>query len=188
MPDHRHTSVNRKETLMSNPTTTNLATLTGTWILDPSRTAIRFQTKIMRVIKVNGTFKALEGHASVAANGALNGSVVIDTASIDTKIAKRDTHLRGPDFFDVEKYPRMVFTVTDGHLTSAGEVELVGNLEIRGQTRTLTLRADVSNPGDSVKFSSEVDIDRRDWGMSHAAQIRSTTKIHVDITAYFDRV
>lgn len=172
---------------MSNPTITNLATLTGTWILDPSLTAIRFRTTIMRVIKVSGTFKALAGHASVAANGALNGSVVIDAASIDTKIAKRDTHLRGPDFFDVEKYPRTIFTATNGHLTSAGQVELVGDLEIRGQTRTLPLRADVSNTGDSLKFSSEVDIDRRDWGMSYGAQLRSSTKIHVDITAYFDR-
>jgi polyisoprenoid-binding protein YceI len=113
--------------------------------------------------------------------------VVIDAASIDTKIAKRDTHLRGPDFFDVEKYPRMTFTATNGHLTSAGQVGLVGNLEIRGQTRTLTLRADVSDAGDSLKFSAEVDIDRRDWGMSYAAQVRSSRKIHVDITAYFSR-
>jgi polyisoprenoid-binding protein YceI len=172
---------------MSSPTITNLASLTGSWILDPSKTMIRFQTSIVRVIKVKGTFRALEGQASVAANGTLNGSVVIDAASIDTKIAKRDNHLRGPDFFDVEKYPRMVFTVTGGHLTSAGLVELFGNLEIRGQTRALTLRADVRNSGGSLRFSSEVDIDRRDWGMSHAAQVRSSTKIHVDITAYFDR-
>jgi polyisoprenoid-binding protein YceI len=81
----------------------------------------------------------------------------------------------------------MVFTVTDGHLASAGLVELFGNLEIHGQTRTLTLRADVSNTEDSLRFSSEVDIDRRDWGMSYAARVRSTTKIHVDITAYFNR-
>ena len=172
---------------MSSPTITTLETLTGSWILDPNRTVIRFQTKIMRVIKVNGTFKALEGQASVAANGAVNGSVVIDSASIDTKIAKRDTHLRGPDFFEVEKYPRITFTATNGHLTSAGQAELIGNLEIHGQTRTLTLRADVSSTGASLKFSCEVDIDRRDWGMSHAAQVRSSTKIQVDITAYFDR-
>jgi polyisoprenoid-binding protein YceI len=172
---------------MSSPTITNLASVTGSWILDPSRTVIRFQTSILRVIKVNGTFRALEGRASVDPNGALNGSAVIDAASIDTKIAKRDTHLRGPDFFDVEKYPRMVFTATTGHLTSAGQFELIGNLEIHGQTRPLTLRAEISNTGGSLKFSSEVDIDRRDWGMSYAAQIRSSTKIHVDITAYFNR-
>ena len=173
---------------MSNPTTvTNLATLTGSWILDPNRTVIRFQTSIMRVIGVNGTFRALESQASVAADGALNGSAVVDAASIDTKIGKRDTHLRGPDFFEVEKYPRMTFTATNGHLTSAGQVELIGDLEIHGQTRPLTLRADVSSTGDSLKFSSEVDIDRRDWGMSYAAQLRSSRKIHVDITAYFNR-
>ena len=173
---------------MSNPTTvTNLATLTGSWILDPNRTVIRFQTSIMRVIGVNGTFRALESQASVAADGALNGSAVVDAASIDTKIAKRDTHLRGPDFFEVEKYPRMTFTATNGHLTSPGQVELIGDLEIHGQTRPLTLRADVSSTGDSLKFSSEVDIDRRDWGMSYAAQLRSSRKIHVDITAYFNR-
>jgi polyisoprenoid-binding protein YceI len=170
---------------MSNPTITNLASLTGAWILDPNRTVIRFQTSIMRVIKVNGTFRALEGRASVDPNGAFNGSAVIDTASIDTKIAKRDTHLRGPDFLEVEKFPRMTFTATNGHLTSAGQVGLIGDLEIHGQTRPLTLRAEISNTGDSPKFSSSVAIDRRDWGMSCAAQIRSSTKIHVAITAYF---
>jgi polyisoprenoid-binding protein YceI len=172
---------------MGNPTSTKLASLTGSWILDPNRTVIRFQTSIIRVIKVNGTFKALEGRANVDPNGVFNGSAVIDTASIDTKIAKRDTHLRGPDFFDVERYPRMTFTATNGHLTSAGQVGLIGSLEIHGQTRPLTLRAEISNVGDSQKFSSEVDIDRRDWGMSHGARIRSSTKIHVDITAYFNR-
>jgi polyisoprenoid-binding protein YceI len=172
---------------MSNPTIADLATLTGSWILDPNRAVIGFRTKIMWLIKVNGTFRALEGQASVAAKGALNGSVVIDAASIDTKIAKRDNHLRGPDFFDVENYPKMIFTATNGHLTSAGQAELRGNLEIHGQTRPLTLRADVSNTADSLRFASEVDIDRRDWGMSHAAQVTSSTKIHVDITAYFNR-
>jgi polyisoprenoid-binding protein YceI len=172
---------------MSNPTIANLASLTGSWILDPNRTVIRFQTRIMRVIKVNGTFRALEGRASVDPNGAFNGSVVIDAASIDTKIAKRDTHLRGPDFFDVESSPRITFTATNGHLTSAAQVGFIGDLEIHGQTRPLTLRAEISNVGDSQKLSSKVDIDRRDWGMSHGAQIRSSTKIHVDITAYFNR-
>jgi polyisoprenoid-binding protein YceI len=174
---------------MSSPTITTLETLTGSWILDPNRTMIRFQTKIMRVIKVNGTFKALEGQASLAVNGALDGSVIIDSASIDTKIAKRDTHLRGPDFFKVEKYPKITFTATNGHLTSAGQVELIGNLEIHGQTRTLTLGADVSNTEASLKFSSDVDIDRRDWGISwtRGPSKESSMKIHVDIAAYFDR-
>jgi polyisoprenoid-binding protein YceI len=81
----------------------------------------------------------------------------------------------------------MIFTATSGHLTSVGQVELTGNLEIYGQTRTLTLRAEVNNTGGSLKFSPEVDIDRRDWGVSYAAQVRSSTKIQVEITAYFDR-
>jgi polyisoprenoid-binding protein YceI len=173
--------------MMGNPTITNLATLTGAWILDPNGTVIRFQTSIMRLIKVNGTFRALEGHARLAADGVLNGSVVIDAASIDTKIAKRDSHLRGPDFFEVESYPRMTFRTTDGHLTGAGQVELLGDLEIHGNTRPLPLRADVSSIGDSLKFCSEVDIDRTDWGVSYAAQVRSSRKIHVDISAYFNR-
>jgi polyisoprenoid-binding protein YceI len=175
------------ETLMSNPTTTDLASLTGSWILDPNRTVIQFQTSIMRVIKVNGTFRALQGRASVDPDGAFNGSVVVDTASIDTKIAKRDTHLRGPDFFDVENYPRMTFTATNGLLTSAGQVVLIGNLEIHGQARPVTMRAEISNVGDSQKFSSKFHIDRRNWGMAYAALMRSSTNIHVDITAHFNR-
>jgi polyisoprenoid-binding protein YceI len=173
---------------MSNPIITDLATLKGSWILDSNRTVIGFHTKIMWLIKVTGMFRALEGQASMDADGALNGSVVIDAASIDTKIAKRDNHLRGPDFFEVENYPRMTFRATHGHLIGAGKAELRGNLEVHGQTRPLTLRADISSTADSLKISSEVDIDRRDWGISYAAQLRSSTKIHVGITAYFNRV
>ena len=175
------------ETRVSYPFITTLAPLTGSWILDPDRTVIRFRTTIWRVIPVDGTFRALEGEASVAANGASSGSVVIDTTSIDTKIAKRDEHLRSPDFFKVEEYPRMTFRATDGHLTSAGHVELVGDLEIRGHTRPLTLLAGVSNSANSVQVSFEVDIDRRDWRMSKLALVRSSMKIHVTVTAYFHR-
>jgi polyisoprenoid-binding protein YceI len=170
---------------MSDLAVTDLGTVIGTWILDPSRTVIRFRTKIFRLITVNGTFRVLEGQASVAVNGALHGSVSIDAASIDTKIAKRDNHLRDPDFFDVENYPKIIFTATNARFASEGQA-ILGNLEIRGQTRPLTLRAEVSNTGDSLRFVSEVDLDRRDWGMSYAAQVRSSTRIHVDITAYFD--
>src|SRR3981189_2098632 len=84
-----HPQTKALEALMSSPTITNLASVTGSWILDPSRTVIRFQTSILRVIKVNGTFSALEGWACVDPNGALTGSAVIDATSIDTKIAKR---------------------------------------------------------------------------------------------------
>jgi polyisoprenoid-binding protein YceI len=96
-------------------------------------------------------------------------------------------HLRGPDFFEVENCPRMTFTATNGHLTSEGQVELIGSLEIHGQPRPPTLRAELSNVGDPQKISSKVDIDRRAWGMSYAALLRSSTKIHVAITAYFNR-
>lgn len=180
---------------MTNHTATDLRTLTdpttftGSWVLDPNRTVIRFQTKILWVINVNGTFRALEGRGSVAADGTLSGSLVIDMASVDTRIAKRDHHLRTPDFFDVEKYPTMTFTATSGRVTSTGKAELVGDLVIHGQTRPLTLLADVSTTKDSLTLSSEVDLDRSDWGVSWAKGpgAGGSLKIRVVITAHFER-
>ena len=176
---------------MTNTTTiTDSTTLTGSWVLDTDRTVIRFETKMMWVISVKGTFKAVEGHGNVDADGTVTGSLYVDMASVDTKIAKRDRHLRSPDFFDVEKYPTMTFTVTTGHATATRPVELTGTLTIHGQTRPLALVADIKTTGRSLTLTSETEIDRSDWGMalSKGPGKGPSMKNRITIAAHFNKV
>jgi polyisoprenoid-binding protein YceI len=146
--------------------TVDLGDFAGTWVLDPRRTSIVFHTKAMWVLPVKGTAKAIEGGGTVGAEGGLRGTLVIDAASIDTRIKKRDAHLREADFFDVEQFPTITFEATGGRPAGPAKLELTGTLTVHGQTRPLTVVADLGVAADAVTVTAEVDIDRSQWGMA----------------------
>jgi polyisoprenoid-binding protein YceI len=146
----------------------DLSALAGSWSLDPSQTSIVFHTKAMWMFKVKGTIKAIEGGGTVGADGSVSGSLVMDAASVDTNKKKRDDHLRAADFFEVDQFPTITFTISSAHTAGEGKVEVAGTLTIHGQTRPLTFLADVSVTDGSATVSAEVDIDRSAWGLSWA--------------------
>jgi polyisoprenoid-binding protein YceI len=120
-------------------------------------------------------------------DGGLSGTLVIDAASIDTKNKKRDAHLRTADFFEVERFPTITFEVTSGRLAGSGKLELTGTLTVHGQTRPLSLVADLSVAADSVTVSTEVAIDRSEWGLS-LTPFGAGLKNNVMINARFRKV
>jgi polyisoprenoid-binding protein YceI len=160
--------------------------LSGSWILDPERTSIKLYTKAMWILKVEGTAKALEGGGSVAADGKVTGTLVIDAASIDTKTPKRDAHLRTADFFETEKYPTITFAASSGRPTGSGDVELTGSLTIHGQTKPMTLLTQVTPEDDAVTVSTEVQLDRSDWGLTWA-KMGSKLATRVEVSAHFKK-
>lgn len=160
--------------------------LAGAWTLDPARTSVTIHTKAMWLLPVKGTARALEGGGTVAADGSVTGTLVIDAASIDTHNKKRDAHLRTADFFEVANHPTITFTATGARPSSSGKVALDGTLTMHGQTRPLTLLAEVAVTGDSVTVTADADIDRNDWGVSWA-KMGAGLKNQVAISAHFDR-
>lgn len=158
----------------------------GSWTLDPSQTSIEFRTKAMWVMNVKGTFKAIEGSGTVGADGSVSGSIVVDAASVHTKNKKRDDHLRTADFFEVNDFPTITFTVTDARPKGVGKVEVEGDLAIRRSTQSLTFLADVSVAGGSATVSAELDVDRSAWGLTWA-KMGAGLKNHVVINARFTR-
>jgi polyisoprenoid-binding protein YceI len=117
------------------------------WKLDPSHTTVGFTVPHLVVSSVEGRFK--EATANVRLDDAdltkSQVSVDINAASIDTGDAKRDEHLRGPDFFDVKKFPKLTFKSTK--VTKSGKgYKLVGDLTIRDVTKQVTLDATLSAP------------------------------------------
>lgn len=141
----------------------------------------------MWVFPAKGTARALEGGGNVGADGSFSGTLVVDAASINTRNKKRDEHLRTADFFEVQKHPTITYTAKGGRLTPSGQVEVDGELTVHGQTRPLPLVANVDVEGASATVSTQVDIDRSNWGLT-LTPYGAGLKNRAVVRAYFHKV
>ena len=130
----------------------------------------------------------LRGSGTVDDNGRITGRLVVDTTSIDTKNKRRDAHLRDADFFDVEKYPAMIFEVTGASLDRPGQCAIKGALTIRGVTRPVEFPAAVRRESDgSITIDARAGIDRSKWGLTWS-MMGAGLENHVTIEATFVRL
>jgi len=151
--------------------TTESKILNGT--IDPAHSRVQFKVKHLMISNVLGSFKEFEGKASMVEND-FSSTVVsfsINTASIDTEAADRDTHLKSADFFDVEQYPKISFEGKGMTQKDEENYELAGNLTIKDITKPVTLSVEfgglMTDPWGNKKagFSVTGEINRKDWGM-----------------------
>jgi polyisoprenoid-binding protein YceI len=143
------------------------AALAGEWELDPSRSAVSLRSRsIAGLVRVNGAFRQVTGSGSVSPAGAVHGVITVAAASIDTKNAQRDRHLRSADFFDSDNYPDITFAA-DGVRPASQGITVTGVLTVRDQARPLTVDAAVAARGvDEVTLDAEVQINRADFGLT----------------------
>jgi polyisoprenoid-binding protein YceI len=156
--------------------------LAGEWVLDPRRSSIRLKSKIIGLVPVTGVFRQVAGNGTVSADGGVSGAVTVAAASIDTKNARRDRHLRSADFFDTGNHPDLTVTV-EGIRPSGLGVAVTGALTVRGRTRPLSFDAAVAVHGDGeVWLDAEVHINRADfgltWNLMGMASMHNTLTIH----------
>jgi polyisoprenoid-binding protein YceI len=144
----------------------------GTWTIDPSHSTVQFGVRHMMVSKVRGRFGNFEGTINIGEDPLLSSvKVTIDAASIDTRDAKRDEHLRSADFFDVEHYPTLEFASRKVHDQGAGNYLVEGDLTIRGVTRRVELQVEylgvAQDPwgGTRAGFEAKTEISRKDFGL-----------------------
>jgi polyisoprenoid-binding protein YceI len=161
--------------------------LAGNWTIDPARSTVRFRTKALWIVTVNGAFHVTEGTGTVDANGRVSGRLTIDAGSIDTKNKRRDEHLRHEAFLEVDTYPQMVFDVTAAELSSPGTGTIEGDLTIRDVRRPLRLLATMRTEDERVLvLDAQAEIDRSDWSIPWA-KMGAGLKNSVTITATFLR-
>src|SRR5690606_7361396 len=112
------------------------------WILDPTHSELTFKVKHLMISNVKGEFKIF--NASIDNEDFENGKVIarIDASSIFTNNDDRDNHLRSADFFDVEKFPGIIFESTKFEKVSDEEYKLRGNLTIKDVTKEITLNVE----------------------------------------------
>ena len=144
---------------------------TSTWAIDPAHSSVNFEILHMGVSHVHGAFGNVKGTVALNGKDITRSSVAatIDTTTVSTGVAQRDTHLKSADFFDVEKNPVMTFKSTS--LTSSGgKLRLIGDLTINGVTRSVTLDLDGPTPPQTMQgktisgFSASGTIKRSDYG------------------------
>jgi polyisoprenoid-binding protein YceI len=117
--------------------------------------------------KHTGKFRSVSGEAKVVGNTPKQVSFTVPMASIESDDEKLTGHLKGPDFFDVEKYPTSTFQSTSIIEKRAGESthEITGNLSLHGVTKTITFPAKVTTADDGVTGTAEFTINRKDFGV-----------------------
>lgn len=144
----------------------------GTWDLDPSHSTVGFSVRHLGLSKVRGTFPAFTGVVTIAEDPTASSvEVAIEVASIDTRDAGRDDHLRTNDFFDAPNHPTMTFRSTEVR-GGGSDWQVTGDLTIRGVTKQVVLDATfegtAADPwGNSrAAFTATTEVDREDFGMT----------------------
>ncbi len=149
--------------------------------IDQSHSEIQFSARHMMVSKVRGVFETWNGTIALdpANPASTTVDITIDAASINTKDAQRDGHLRSPDFLNVEKFPSVTFKSTKVDVTGDNTAKLSGDLTIAGATKPVVL--DVEYQGNAKSpwgttnygFSAHTKINREDWGLTWNAALET---------------
>ena len=145
-----------------------------TWEIDPAHTNVQFSVRHLMISNVRGEFGKVSGTVTANDQDLTRSKVeaTIDAATINTREAKRDEHLRSPDFLDVARYPSITFVSKKIAKAGDGRWKVTGDLTLHGVTREVVL--DVEAPGTAVKdFTGNVrsgarvstKIDRKDYGI-----------------------
>ncbi len=144
------------------------------WQIDRAHSAAQFSVRHLVVSTVRGHFGKLTGTLQYdpANPAAASIQAEVDVSTIETREAKRDAHLKSPDFFDVAKYPTMTFQSTKVEPGGQGKLRMAGNLTIRGTTKPVVF--EVEGPSAPIQYqnvermgaTATAKISRKEFGMT----------------------
>jgi polyisoprenoid-binding protein YceI len=155
-------------------TTPAAAAALTAWTIDPAHSHVEFAVRHLMISTVKGRFGIVTGTVKTDDTDPAKGEVEvsIDAASIDTREAQRDAHLKSADFFDVERFPAITFRGSRVSDVSGDRFKLTGELAMHGVTREVIL--DVTSEGrgkdpwggERAGFSATTKIKRSDFGLT----------------------
>ncbi len=162
-------------------TTPTLATLTGNYVVDPAHSRIGFVARHAMVTKVRGQFNEFDGQAFLDFENPANSrtEVTIEVASIDTRNAQRDGHLRTNEFFDAPNFPHITFRSGAVEQVDDTTFRLTGDLTIKGVTKPVTVDFEFAGTAKDpfgntrVGFEGSTTINRSDYGVNFNAALET---------------
>ncbi|MFK5582368.1 MULTISPECIES: YceI family protein [unclassified Serinicoccus] len=154
--------------------------LDGTYTIDPSHSRIGFSTRHAMVTKVRGAFNEVEGTATTGPDlQDARIELAMQVASVDTRSADRDGHLKSADFFDVENYPTMTFASTEVTAVDGDTLRVTGDLTIKDVTRPVTVDFEFAGGAtdpfgnERVGFEGSTVVNRKDFGLTWNAALET---------------
>ncbi len=141
---------------------------------DKSHANLSFTYNHLGYSTTDGRFGDWDGSLLIDQETPANSSIefTINIDSLDTFWADRDTHLKSPDFFDAAKFPQATFKSTKVEQTGENQLDVTGDLTLRGITKPVTLTVDVLALGDhpmakkpAAGFAVSTVLKRSDFGM-----------------------
>ena len=165
----------------------SIALANETYKFDQSHSTIGFSVHQF-LGTTQGKFTKFDGKIEIDREHPENSSVTarIVVRSIDTGLVKRDNHLRSPEFFDVEKYPDIMFKSRSVKQTGPQEGDILGDLMMHGVTKPIALHVKLlTSPSDSKRTRWAVTTDplkRRDFNLMFAQAAESMSGIGQAVT------
>lgn len=168
-----------------------------TWVIDAAHSQATFSVRHLMITTVKGQFKIISGQLHIDEQNPANSWVEAeaDVASIDTRDANRDAHLRSPDFFDAEKFPKITFKSTKVERVSGEDFKVTGDLTMHGVTKQVTLDGEytgqIKDTYGNLRagMSAKATINRKDFGLnwnvaleSGGVMVSEHVKIEIDLS------
>jgi len=172
--------------------TASLPAAAETWKIDPAHSSAQFAVTHLMISTVRGEFTTLSGTIDYDGKdvASIRADVTIDAASITTRNEYRDKDLKSDHFFDVAKFPTVIFKSKQAVSSAGGGFKLVGDLTMHGVTKEVTLDGTGLSKiikgmrGESrVAASATTKVNRQDFGISYSAKLDDGGAVVSDMVA-----
>jgi polyisoprenoid-binding protein YceI len=149
---------------------------TSVWEIDPAHTSAQFAVRHLMVSTVRGEFGKTTGTLTLDGQDPTKSMLdaTIDATSLNTRITKRDDHLKSPDFFDVAQYPTITFKSKKIESAGEGKFKVTGDLTMHGITKEVMLNVEGStkptkDPAGKMRLGggATTKINRKDFGLAY---------------------
>lgn len=144
------------------------------WVLDPTHSELGFKIRHLMISNISGSFKNFQAKAEMEETdfSSAQVSLTADMASINTNQEQRDAHLRTTDFFEVDKFPQLIFKSTRIEKAGGDTFTMYGDLTLKGVTKPVLLHVEFSGitkdpwGNERAGFTVNGKINRNEWGIN----------------------
>jgi polyisoprenoid-binding protein YceI len=176
-------------TILAVAISTSLMAQSSTWKVDNSHSNVKFTVSHLVISEVDGTFRTYSGSIN-SSKADFDGATIeftVDVASVNTDNEMRDNHLKGDDFFNAEKFPKMTFKSTSFKKKNGNNYELEGDLTIRDVTKKVKFDVvyggTTKDPYGNIKagFKATGKVNRKEYGLKWSVMTEAGGAVVGDI-------